>query len=103
MHELLVKRYVDDARKFMRTDKWPREREPSWTELVNVITALADERDAGRDKRLADKLMGIAARRSVHALQGWANPDCADLVEAARLLRGEPRQPIQGIDEGVLS
>lgn len=102
MHELLTAQYVAKAREFMKTDCWPG-KEPSWTELVNVIVALASERDAGRDAKLADNLMGIAARRSVYALQGWANPDCADLVEAARLLKGQPRQPITGIDEGVLS
>jgi len=43
-------------------------------------------------KVVAERLLEIAARRSVETQFGWAHPDCAALHEAARLLRGEPVQ-----------
>jgi hypothetical protein len=50
---------------------------------------------------LAERLMRMAARRSVETQFGWAHPDCADLEEAARLLRGEP-EPAPQPDVGVI-
>lgn len=52
---------------------------------------------------LADKLMQMAARRSVETQFGWAHPDCETLQEAARVLRGEPVTNPITIVEGVLS
>lgn len=54
--------------------------------------------------RLADRLMRIAARRSVETQFGWAHPDCEALSEAARILRGEPEpKPDDGRADAVLS
>lgn len=53
---------------------------------------------------LADKLMTIAARRSVETQFGWSHPDCEVLEQAARILRGEPEaNPADDRIEGVLS
>jgi hypothetical protein len=35
-------------------------------------------------------LLTMAARKSVETPLGWSHPDCVVLVEAARLLKGEP-------------
>jgi hypothetical protein len=43
-------------------------------------------------ERLAEKLLLIAARRSVESPLGWACPDCEVLEEAARIVRGEPEK-----------
>jgi hypothetical protein len=55
-------------------------------------------------ERLAEKLLLIAARRSVESPLGWACPDCEVLEEAARIVRGEPeKKPDDGRAIGVLS
>jgi hypothetical protein len=59
---------------------------------------------ATENERLAEKLLLIAARKSVTTQFGWAHPDCIDLQEAARILRGEPKpKPDDGRTIGVLS
>ncbi len=56
-----------------------------------------------RFRKLADKLMLIAARRSTETSFGWSHPDCETLEEAAHILRGEkPPRPSDRV-EGVLS
>lgn len=52
---------------------------------------------------LAERLMEMAARRSVETPLGWAHPDCEVLVDAAHALLHEP-QPIEpAIVDGVLA
>ena len=54
--------------------------------------------------RLAEKLLLIAARRSVASPLGWAHPDCEVLEEAARIVRGDPpKKPDDGRADAVLS
>jgi len=50
---------------------------------------------------IANHLLVMAARKSTETCFGWAHPDCEALQEAARLLRGESKQPIS--HEVVLS
>jgi hypothetical protein len=58
----------------------------------------------GWRSRLANKLIEIAARRSVESPLGWACPDCETLQDAARILRGEPEpKPDDGRADAVLS
>jgi hypothetical protein len=55
-------------------------------------------------ERLAERLLLIAARRSVESPLGWACPDCETLEEAARIVRGDPpKKPDDGRAIGVLS
>lgn len=55
-------------------------------------------------KRLSEKLLQIAARRSVESPLGWAHPDCEVLEEAARIVRGDPpKRPDDGRATGVLA
>lgn len=49
---------------------------------------------------IAKRLMEIAAAHSVNAPQGWASHTCSTLVEAARILRGEPEPKT---DDGRIS
>lgn len=57
-----------------------------------------------RREKLAEKLMLIAARRSVESPLGWAHPDCETLEEAARILKGAPEKKLDdGRAIGVLS
>ncbi len=55
-------------------------------------------------ERLAEKLMLLAARRSVESPLGWESPDCEMLEEAARIVRGDPpKKPDDGRADAVLS
>jgi hypothetical protein len=57
----------------------------------------------GNNKRVADNLLKIAARRSTETPFGWAHPDCIVLQEAARLLKGKPEKAVDDKPPGVLS
>lgn len=52
---------------------------------------------------IADRLLKIAARRSVETSFGWSHDDCAVLQEAARILKNEPVPEINKLPVGVLS
>jgi hypothetical protein len=53
---------------------------------------------------LAERLLLMAARKSITTPFGWTHPDCVDLQEAARIIRGEPEQkPHDGPVDAVLS
>lgn len=54
-------------------------------------------------EQIAKRLMEMAARRSVQTQFGWVHPDCEVLVEAARILRGEPEPKKPEHVAGVLS
>lgn len=51
---------------------------------------------------LAEKLLAIAAQKSVQTQFGWAHPDCETLEQAARLLTGTQQQRPK-YDDAVLS
>jgi hypothetical protein len=53
--------------------------------------------------RLADKLLTMAARRSIETQFGWTHPDCVNLQEAARILKNEPQRPQPEYVGAVLS
>lgn len=84
-------------------------------ELTDDVMLSADEfRDIGQrlsaaayvDReadKVADKLLTMAARKSVTTQFGWTHPDCIALKEAARLLRHEPYPEPDTNPVGVLS
>jgi hypothetical protein len=51
---------------------------------------------------LSERLLLMAAKISTETVFGWSHPDCADLVDAARIVAGNPPPPPED-DGGVLS
>lgn len=45
MHEALLENYIERAREFVATDRWPTNPPPQWTALASALVQLAAERD----------------------------------------------------------
>lgn len=60
-------------------------------------------RQARERNKIADELRKMAARQSIRTVFGWVHPDCVTLLEAERLLRGEPEKQPDEHPIGVLS
>ena len=73
-----------------------------WADLpINQRRMIGVIFDKSDRQRAAEKLMKMAAARSVETCLGWAHPDCETLEDAARLLQGEP--VARPSTDGVLS
>lgn len=65
---------------------------------VEALEALASN-----NKRLAERLMQMAAKRSTETPFGWSHPDCETLQGTANALRGSPEITVEREPVGVLS
>lgn len=57
----------------------------------------------GKNERLAERLVQMAAKRSTETTFGWAHPDCEVLQAAASTLRGAPERSVDLYPVGVPS
>lgn len=85
MHEALLEKYIEHAREFMETDRWPTDPTPQWTALASALVQIAAERD--RLKQAAARIVSSYDTECFMRTADFHASECTCLrcaVDAAR-------------------